>query len=352
MPENSDLTHLVQPLLIWYGQSARVLPWRKNHDPYGVWVSEIMLQQTRVEAVIPFYERFLERLPNVFALAAARENELLKLWEGLGYYSRVRNMQKAAQIIVEQRNGLFPQSVKELEQLPGFGSYTAGAVASIAFGLAVPAVDGNVLRVLARIRDDHRDIAQPGIKKEVSALLSDVIPAGRAGDFNQALMELGATVCLPNGEPKCLLCPVRALCKGYSSGTSTELPIRAAKKQRRKENKTIFLLCKEKEVALMRRADTGLLAGMWQPFLCDGKHNLHEATALLAKMKIKSQKIEQLPDAKHIFSHVEWHMSAYRVEIDTISRETYDKFTWVSAQERAEKIALPSAFHAYVPFLP
>ena len=205
---------IVTPLLSWYDKHARVLPWREDTAAYRVWVSEIMLQQTRVEAVKPFFERFIKALPDVQALSEAPEDELLKLWEGLGYYNRVRNMQKAARVIVSEYGGDFPADYEKLLSLPGLGHYTAGAVSSIAFGIPMPAVDGNVLRVLSRVTASYEDVLKQSVKTAMEAEVKKIIPADRAGDFNQALIEIGAIVCVPNGKAKCEICPLALLWEG------------------------------------------------------------------------------------------------------------------------------------------
>ena len=228
-----------EPLLAWYQANARRLPWRENPTPYRVWVSEMMLQQTRVAAAIPYYLRFLEALPTLEDLAACPRERLMKLWQGLGYYSRAANLQKAAQLVVERYGGRLPADAGALRALPGVGDYTAGAVASIAFGLPCPAVDGNVLRVLARLTANRQDIALPGTKKDCAAALVQIIPRDCPGDFNQALMDLGATVCLPNGQPLCAQCPLRGLCRARALGLQAELPLREKRTARRLEALTV-----------------------------------------------------------------------------------------------------------------
>ena len=232
------LEEITEPLLSWYEENKRDLPWRRDPSPYHVWVSEIMLQQTRVEAVKGYYERFLSALPGIEDLAACPENKLLKLWEGLGYYNRVKNMQKAAKEIVLKYNKEIPADYEKILALPGIGSYTAGAVSSIAFGLKKPAVDGNVLRVISRITENGDDILKQSVKKRVEQELEAVMPEDRPGAFNQSLMELGATVCIPNGMAKCSDCPVSHLCKARANGTVLEYPKKASKKKRRIEEKT------------------------------------------------------------------------------------------------------------------
>lgn len=341
-----ELQEIVSPLLAWYDKAARVLPWRENPEPYRVWVSEIMLQQTRVEAVKPYYERFLTALPTVEALANAPEEQLLKLWEGLGYYNRVRNLQRAACVMVEQYGGQVPASFNALLTLPGFGEYTAGAVSSIAFGILVPAVDGNVLRVISRLTADSRDMKNSTVKREVSEAVQAILPK-RVGDFNQALMELGATVCLPNGAPQCLVCPLNRLCKAFEQGIAAELPLKTAKKPRVVEERTIFLLCSQNRVALRRRSAKGLLAGLWELPSVTGKLSAEQAKGVLAEWGEKEGELTPLPQAKHIFSHREWHMTAYGIKMP----KPFGELVWVTYRELLEEYSLPSAFKSYADML-
>lgn len=307
-------------LLHWYDYNHRILPWREEPTPYHVWVSEIMLQQTRVEAVKGYYERFLEALPDLRALAEAEEAVLLKLWEGLGYYNRVRNMQKAARIVVEQYDGRMPADYDALRALPGIGDYTAGAVASIAFGLPYPAVDGNVLRVMSRIACNEADIAKEQTKQELKQDLMSVMP-GRSGDFNQALMELGATVCNPNGKPLCEQCPVMHLCRAFHAGRETELPVKTGAKARRVEHRLVYIVQWGERFLLHKRENKGLLAGLWEfpnvlaEDVLEGGQNLPEALRKMLTELIPGTDalelmvtIKKIRKAKHIFSHVEWHM--------------------------------------------
>ena len=233
---------LAENLVAWFRADHRDLPWRQDKEPYHVWLSEIMLQQTRAEAVKGYYARFLRELPTIEALARCEPDRLQKLWEGLGYYSRVRNLQKAAQMIVSRLGGEFPRTVDEIRKLPGVGAYTAGAIASICFELPAPAVDGNVLRVVSRVMADGACVSKQAVKDEYGARLAEIYPAGACGDFTQSLMELGATVCLPNGEPRCEACPVAGLCRARSEGTQRRYPVKEAKKPRRVEKLTVFRL--------------------------------------------------------------------------------------------------------------
>ncbi|MEL7655077.1 MAG: A/G-specific adenine glycosylase, partial [Bacillota bacterium] len=258
------LSEIVSPLLNWYDQHARVLPWRENTDSYRVWISEIMLQQTRVEAVKPYYERWMKTLPDLTSLANASEPEVLKLWEGLGYYSRVKNIHKTAKLVIEKLDGVFLSTYEALQNLPGIGTYTAGAIGSIAFQLPVPCVDGNVLRVITRLTVTEADITTSAAKKLLTQWVSQIIPKDRPGDFNQAMMELGATVCLPNGQPKCEICPIAFLCEAYHQNRMAEFPNKSEKQPRKRETKTVLILINKNQVALRKRPETGLLAGLWE----------------------------------------------------------------------------------------
>ena len=338
---------IVAPLLMWYSQNARALPWRENTDPYRVWVSEIMLQQTQVDTVIPYYNRFLQQLPTIKALADADEPQLLKLWEGLGYYSRVRNLQKAARMIMQQHDGRFPTEPADLLALPGVGAYTAGAIASICFEQPTPAVDGNVLRVVARLTGSDADIALPQVKNGITNLLRAVYPKQHCGDFTQSLMELGATVCLPNGAPKCDDCPVRGCCRAYAGGTQRMLPVKSRKKPRRREEKTVFLLRCENKLAIRRRAEGGLLGGLWELPHTEGCLLPEEAAQALGEWgfsDLSAGNIRAGRCKKHVFTHLEWSMTSFIV----VCKNMPEAFIWVTRHELESDIAIPSAF---APFL-
>lgn len=340
----NQIASLVPPLLDWFSACQRILPWRENQDPYRIWVSEIMLQQTRVEAVIPYYHRFLQRLPNIQALADCPEEELLKLWEGLGYYNRVRNLQKAAKVMVEEYGGEFPRTWEQVRSLPGIGDYTAGAICSIAFDQPTPAVDGNVLRVLSRITDDHRDVTQNAVKQDFTEQLRQVYPQGRCGDFTQSLMELGAIVCLPNGMPLCDKCPVREMCLGYERNTFLELPVKPPKKARRKEQRTILILYCQGKYALQKRPDKGLLAGLWEFPNLEGKYTKSQLSAWLKEQGMEPLEITAGEKAVHIFSHIEWQMSSFHIRLARPAPE----YTWADRKELAEIYSLPSAYSAFL----
>lgn len=347
------LGNIVKPLLSWYDGHARVLPWREDASPYRVWVSEIMLQQTRVEAVKPFFERFLHALPDVRALADCPEDELLKLWEGLGYYNRVRNMQKAARMIVDEYDGEFPADYEKLLALPGIGHYTAGAVSSIAFGIRMPAVDGNVLRVLSRVKASYEDILKQSVKSAMEKEIKEIIPKDRAGDFNQALIEIGAMVCVPNGKAKCGECPLAFCCKAYAQGIVGELPKKKPKKERRIENRTVLVLREGSRVAIHRRPPRGLLAGLYELPNLEGHLSEEEVLSYVKEQGLSPIRILPLAEAKHIFSHVEWHMKGYVVSMEETENMDRNKegLFFIEAKETEEKYPVPAAFAAYARYM-
>lgn len=349
------LSRIPSPLLAWYDANRRILPWREKPTPYRVWVSEIMLQQTRVEAVKPYYERFMRELPDIGALAGAEEETLLKLWEGLGYYNRVRNLQKAAIQIQEEYEGIMPSEYEELLKLKGIGSYTAGAVASIAYKKAVPAVDGNVLRVIARVRQDGRLVSDAKVKAAVEKDLREIIPADRPGDFNQAMMEIGACVCIPNGAPLCDSCPLRELCRAHQAGEEQRYPRKAEKKPRTVEEKTILIIRDENRAVIRKRAEKGLLAGMYEFPSMEGFHTAEEVTAYLTRNGLKSLRIQPIEEAKHIFTHREWHMKGYMIRVDELepkgTGEQSKDWIYIEPEETREKYPIPSAFGAYTKYL-
>ncbi|MCC8141247.1 MAG: A/G-specific adenine glycosylase [Lachnospiraceae bacterium] len=350
MLQNYDLNRLTEPLLFWYASHARVLPWREDVTPYRIWVSEIMLQQTRVEAVKPYFNRFVGELPSVQALAECEEDRLLKLWEGLGYYNRVRNMQEAARTVMSDYGGCLPADYKALLSLKGIGRYTAGAIASIAFNLPVPAVDGNVLRVLMRAAANDADIARPATRSEAERLLAGVIPDGHASEYNQALMELGATVCLPNGEPLCHECPWLSLCEAKRQGIVTQLPVKQKQKARRCEDRTVLILRDDSRIALNKRPDRGLLAGMYELPNRTGHLTGDEVVREVEQMNLRPLRVTRLEDAVHIFSHVEWHLTGYLVEIDPLTINEAD-LLFVEVEDARDKYPIPAAFSAYIKYL-
>ncbi len=328
---------IVEPLLLWYDRNARKLPWRETRDPYRIWISEIMLQQTRVEAVISHYRRFLAELPDAEALASVPEERLLKLWEGLGYYSRARNLKRAAQIIIKDLNGQFPEAPETLKKLPGIGAYSAGAIASIAFGVPEPAVDGNVLRVYSRLHADSSPVGDPRFRARVAAELRAVYPAERCGDFTQSLMELGATVCLPNGAPHCTACPLAEFCRGRER--AQEFPVKAAKTARKIAERTILLWCSGERIGVRKRPAAGLLANLWE---FPGE----ERVLSMAELEKQFPDAQIIPSvrARHIFSHIEWVMYGFLL----ITNELPSDLQMVSLEELTQKISLPSAFRPFL----
>ncbi|MBR2620993.1 MAG: A/G-specific adenine glycosylase [Clostridia bacterium] len=346
-----DLSPIIEPLLAWYEQNHRPLPWRDSPTPYHVWLSEIMLQQTRIEAVIPYYERFLSACPTVEALACVDDEQLMKLWEGLGYYSRARNLKKAAQRIMEQHKGELPASYEALLALPGIGPYTAGAISSIAFGLPEPAVDGNVLRVVTRLTADESDIMKDTTKRRVTASLRAMYPQAmnKAANLTQALMELGEQVCIPNGGPHCESCPLGATCMARARNLTDRIPVRTPKKERAIQPRTIFLLMHGDKVALRKRGDKGLLSGLWEFIGREGWCELPEAQAWLKEQGAHSSRLIAAPDATHIFTHIEWRMKGYFVLCDDAPSELLGQtLVWVTRKELHDMYALPTAFRAYV----
>ncbi len=343
MTAQQRLQAMAAPLLAWYDENRRDLPWRGTRDPYKIWVSEIMLQQTRVTAVLPYYRRWMEQLPDVAALAAVEEERLLKLWEGLGYYSRARNLQKAARMIVQELGGRFPPTYEALLRLPGVGEYTAGAVASIAFGERVPAVDGNVLRLAARVAELEEDILDPKVRRRIREDMTAAMPPDRPRDFNQAMMDLGAMVCLPNGAPLCESCPLSRLCAARAAGRETQLPVKRKKAARRVEEMTVFLLLSQGRTAVRKRPDSGLLAGLWEFPHVPGHLDEVAAAAALGEMGLVPVLWRQRLESRHIFTHVEWHMTGYLVEV----RGEGTGLIWADRAELSA-LAVPSAFSRFL----
>lgn len=343
------LKAMTGPLLSWYEEHARILPWRDKPGAYQVWISEIMLQQTRVEAVKPYFNRFLEELPDVKALAQVEEERLLKLWEGLGYYNRARNLKKTAQILVRDHDGRLPASYEELLKLPGIGSYTAGAIASIAYKIPVPAVDGNVLRVISRVLANREDILKQSVKRQMEELLRSVMPEDKASEFNQGLMEIGAMVCIPGGQPKCRECPLESVCLAKRQGLTEVIPYKAPKKSRKVEERTVLLIESGQQIAVQKRPDHGLLASLYEFPNYEGTWKKEDVAALLEQeagcqgLAGDIEGIEKAGEAKHIFSHVEWHMTGYRIQMKKIP----SVYVAVEKREIFEKYPLPSAFYAY-----
>ena len=338
--QNGTLIKEAVPLIIaWYPDNRRILPWRENRSPYHIWISEIVLQQTRIEAVIPYYERFLHELPDINALASVSEDRLLKLWEGLGYYSRARNLKKAAEILMENYSGSLPASFSELRKLPGIGDYTAGAISSIAFGLPEPAVDGNVLRVLMRLFACEEDITAPSFKRDVTSMLRSEYPRGYSASLlTEGLMELGETVCLPNTQPRCEQCPLCNICKAHQLGEELQYPFIPPKRPRRIEEKTVLLLYCRGRYAIRKRTEKGLLSGLWEFPSLDGIISPEELKSLL-----QPEDILPCGSSRHVFTHVEWIMTGYLLTM----KEEIAAYIWETPEAIAAKYPLPTAFRYY-----
>ena len=341
MGENA-FEKLPEALLPWYEENKRDLPWRQDKEPYHIWLSEIMLQQTRVEAVKGYYARFLDVLPTIEALAAADDDLLHKLWEGLGYYSRVRNLKKAAQVIMDRHEGVFPRKYEGVLALPGIGAYTAGAICSIAFDQPKSAVDGNVLRVVSRLTENDTPIDLPVYKKAVQTALEDVYPR-EAGQFTQALMELGATLCGPNWKPRCEECPCKAFCGGALHGTAEQFPVKKPKAKRKIEERTVFILSCDGRYALEKRPDSGLLAGLWQFPNVAGWLEPENAPAAVEAMGLRAKELYRMVQRRHIFTHIQWEMRGIYLEVAELEGD----FVWLTADEIDTKAALPTAFRQF-----
>ena len=331
-----------EKLLLWYKSGHRILPWRDDPTAYHVWISEIMLQQTRVEAVKPYYKRFMDALPTVYDLKEIPDEKLLKLWEGLGYYSRARNLKKAACKIVEEYDGKIPDTYEELISLPGIGDYTAGAILSIAYQKPYPALDGNVFRVLTRVFANPVDILSTQGKKEIRDLLLSILPTSDNSSFTQALMELGAVVCIPSGEPHCHECPLKHMCIAHQNHQELLYPVKSAKKKRKIETRYVFLITCNHKVLLRKRPETRLLANFYE-----FPNELVEETTdvmdeILKPFSIHPKKIEELRSCKHIFTHIEWHMIGYHIEVE---KETDG--IWATLEELEHIYPLPNAFIKY-----
>ena len=346
----ADLRNIVKPLVNWYRENKRDLPWRHNPDAYRVWISEIMLQQTRVEAVKGYYDRFLKALPTVKDLAEAEEDKLLKLWEGLGYYNRVRNMQKAAQQIMVDHAGRFPDTYEEILQLKGIGNYTAGAISAFAYGIPKPAVDGNVLRVISRITGSYEDIMKQSVRKKIESALEQVIPTDAASDFNQGLIELGAIVCVPNGGPKCEQCPVKEYCIAHAENLTAEIPVKKKAKARKIEERTVLIFKDGKQIAIRKRPAKGLLAGLYEFPNLEGKFSMDEVTEYSKEIGLIPVRVQKLPEAKHIFSHIEWHMIGYEVIVDELEKTNEKGFLFIHPEQIKKEYSIPSAFEKYTEY--
>ena len=353
---------LCATLLAWRKSApdTRDLPWRDEPTPYHVWISEIMLQQTRAAVVRGYYLRFLEALPSVRDLADVDDDALMKLWQGLGYYSRARNLKRAAEVIVEKHDGQLPKDFDALLALPGIGRYTASAIASFAYGQPRPAVDGNFLRVAARVTANPIDIAKDTSKRALESALASSYPTGRdAGLLNEAFMDLGATVCLPNGVPLCHACPAAQLCLAHDCGTEQDYPVKTALKARRKEQRTVLLLSCGNRIAIRKRPARGLLAGLWEYPNIEGKLSQRAVRAHLAAEGFEVCDIAPLPPARHIFSHIEWELTGWAVTVADMNEpllmaaedrtDAPSALLWVRRAELADTYSIPAAFGYFTP---
>lgn len=342
--KNSYILDFQNKVLNWYDSNQRSLQWRDSRNPYHIWISEIMLQQTRVETVLPYYFRFIKQLPDIKSLASASEDMLYKLWEGLGYYSRVRNLKFAANQIMNEHNGEIPEDRKTLETLKGIGPYTSGAISSIAFGNRNAAVDGNVLRVFARFLTIKESIKDVSVKKDIKGKVEQLLPVDRVGDFNQALMEIGATVCVPNGQPKCEICPLNKMCKAYEQGIENEIPIKVKAKKVPIRKKTVLVIKWNNLYAIEKRPDEGLLRSMYQFPLLEGHMSASEIKHSIFKDILS---IKKLRNSVHKFSHLKWDMVAYEITV----KEKMKEYIFVSDEEIENNYSIPSAFKAYKEYI-
>lgn len=339
-------TYIQEELLYWYDNEYIMLPWREDTDPYKIWISEIMLQQTRVEAVIPYFERFIKRLPTIKELAEVEEDELMKLWQGLGYYRRAKNLQFAAKQIMDDYHGVMPKTAKDLKNLKGIGDYTAGAISSIAFNQVEPAVDGNILRIFARLFGVKEDIRKNSIKKELTELYKPFIPNDRPGDFNQALMDLGRKICIPSKNPKCEECPIMNNCYAYNHSMQDTIPYLSKKKAQKQEDMTILIFMNTNKVWLKKRPENGLLASLYEYTTLEGHLTKEDVRKYVNNSKIT---IQELPKSKHMFTHIRWDMVGYLVDIHNDKIDDIGLFVEIDEVETIYSI--PTAFKTYTNWL-
>ncbi len=335
----NTIEYLQNSLHNFYSSFARDLPWRKNKDPYSIWVSEIMLQQTQVKTVIPYFERFLKLLPDVSHLAKIDIESLMKLWEGLGYYSRVKHMHQAAKIIVNEYHGILPKTALELLKLPGIGLYTAGAIASIAYEERIAAVDGNVHRVLSRY------LGLPITKEELLPLMDELLPSQSIGNFNQALMEVGSRICIPQSLPLCNECPINQKCQAFKKQLTDSLPIKPKKLNRTIEDKTLLIITDQTHYVIRKRPSKGLLANLWEFPLLEGSQTINEISAFLLDLGIDEFDLKVLPNSVHTFTHKDWKINAYK--ITTMKLNPVDHYTLVSRFDLNQIYTLSSLFKKY-----
>ena len=342
---NEQIT--AEKIIRWYKQNKRAFPWRDTGEPYDVWLSEIMLQQTRIPVILERFPEFKRRFPGLFSLANASEDEVLKEWEGLGYYSRARNLKKCAELLVKEYRGVFPKDSSELQKLPGIGPYTAAAIACITAYEKTPLIDGNVLRVISRVSGIRDDVKSTKTVREIRSVLTGLLDTVQIPEDVPALsvgiMELGEVVCKPGAGAECAECPLKDLCEANKCGLTDEIPFIPPKKPRLHEDKTVLIISTGEEVLLEKRPGEGLLANMWQPVMTEGHISLEEAREFAENLGLSVKSAQQLPDADHVFSHKEWHMRAYKLCTNHV---TVPGKTWVS-KNRMDKYAIPSAFSAF-----
>lgn len=342
--KNIDLKKIAKPIVEWYQNEEKNLPWKQDKEPYHIWISEIMLQQTRIEAVKKYYERFVKELPTVYDLANVDDEKLLKLWEGLGYYSRAHNLKKAANIIVQEYNGMVPKKYEQLLKLPGIGEYTAGAIASISSNEKVTAVDGNVLRVISRIIGSRENVLLPETKKKIAGMVQEILPE-ESGDFNEGIMEIGEKICLPNGVPLCEKCPIKQFCYARENNLIAEIPVRIKDTKRKIEDKTVFTIkTKDGKIAIRKRNDKGLLASLYELPNVDEVLEEKAIENLIKDWNLKLIETKQGKDRKHIFTHIEWHMKHYQVTVEKENTE----FIWISQEQLMKEYPLPTAFAKFL----
>ena len=337
-----------EQIVKWYQENKRDLPWRKGKNPYHIWISEIMLQQTRIEAVIGYYYRFLEKIPDIKTLATIEEKSLLKLWEGLGYYNRARNLKIAANQIENEYQGKFPTTYVEIIKLKGIGEYTASAISSICYNEPQVTIDGNVLRVFTRFYNDQRNIDEPRTKKSIREYLQKIIPE-ESGDFNQGLMEIGETICIPNGIPKCNICPLKKDCLANHYNTYQDLPIRKKKIVKKQEDYTVLIFQNQDEVAIYQRTKESLLNNLWGFPQIEGLFSMEEIKDYLIKQNIKYQYIQQGIQNTHIFTHKKWNMISYKIRLTT--NYSLKQYKWKKISEIKEEFAIPTAYKPFLEFL-
>ncbi|WP_010651444.1 A/G-specific adenine glycosylase [Oceanobacillus massiliensis] len=349
--KNFDITQFQVDLLQWYAESKRDLPWRRERDPYKIWVSEIMLQQTKVDTVIPYFNHFMEKYPTVYELAAADQQDVLKAWEGLGYYSRARNLQNAVREVVTVYGGEVPSTPDELGSLKGVGPYTTGAILSIAFNKPEPAVDGNVMRVFSRLLKIEDDIAQPRTKKQFEGYVRTLISEDDPSSFNQAIMDLGATICTPKS-PACMFCPVQQHCRAYSEGIQEELPIKKKAKRQKTIPYVVLLIRNEKgEYVIEKRSENGLLANLWQfPMVPVEEIGMdHLENWIYSEYGLQIQLGEQKGKLKHVFSHLIWRLEIY--EATTVHTKTDDSRIIFANQTDIVKYPFPVSHQKMLKYL-